>query len=353
MTESDTRRSRAKRRFTVESLFSDTRQRAVGVGELVDAKLIALDRIVADPEQPRRTFDPDRLEELADSIRQQGILQPIVVRYEEADDLYVIVHGERRWRAAKLAQIDALPALVRDVPAELRLIHQLTENVVRDDLNAVDRAAALRQLKATLGDPPWEDVAAAVGIKRSRIFQLLGTGKLSPQAQEDIQEGRLSEKQRRALQGLPDITPAAVRELRVAERLPEPAAMRLARAFREYPISPDDDETRVRSTLHDLRRLLIADDVSQLRFQTSTLLSTTRDAVTGANADRKRLDRLIRIVAAPRFDDDRFAKELSALSRSLSRLARDKSVRSGSAMEQLRLLHGTLGALLDDDTEPV
>lgn len=118
MSEPDSRRGRARRRFTVDSLFTDTRQRAVGVDELVDAKLIAIERIVPDPNQPRRTFDPERLEELADSIRQQGILQPIVVRYEESGDRYVIVHGERRWRAAKQAGTASIPALVRDIPAD-------------------------------------------------------------------------------------------------------------------------------------------------------------------------------------------------------------------------------------------
>jgi ParB family chromosome partitioning protein len=347
MSDSDTRR---KRRFTVDALFADTRQRAAGVEELVDAKLIALNRIVPDPEQPRRTFDTDRLDELADSIRQQGVLQPIVVRYEEDTDRYVIVHGERRWRASQQAGIATIPALVRDVPAELRLIHQLTENVIRDDLNAIDRAAALRQLKTSLGDPAWEDVAAAVGIKRSRLFQLLGTSKLSPQAQVDIQQGRLSEKQSRALQGLPEIKQEALREMLVEDPLPEQAAMRLARAFREHPLPADESEQAARETLHDLRKLLVANDVPQIRYQTSTLLSTVRDAAHGANSDRKRLDRLIRIVGAPQFDEDRFAKELGAIARSLSRLAQDKSARTAASMEQIRLLREALVTLLDDDT---
>jgi len=346
MSETETRR---KRRYSVDDLFRDTRQRAAGVEELVDAKTIDLDRIDPDPEQPRRTFDPDRLEELTSSIRQQGVLQPIVVRYDEASDRYIIVQGERRWRAARAAGLSSVPALVRDVPEELRLIHQLTENVVRDDLNAVDRAAALRQLKTRLGDPPWEDVAAAVGIKRSRLFQLLGTSKLSPQAQADIQQGRLSEKQSRALQGLPDIKQEALRDMLVNDPLPEQAAMRLARAFREHPIPPGESESHARETLSDLRKLLVAGDVTQVRFQTSTLLSTMRDAASGANSDRKRLDRLIRIVGAPQFDEDRFSRELGNIARSLTRLAQDKSVRTPAALEQLRLLRDAIGTLLDDE----
>ncbi|MEA2583361.1 MAG: ParB family transcriptional regulator, chromosome partitioning protein, partial [Thermomicrobiales bacterium] len=167
-----------KRRFTVDALFADHRPQAVGVEDLPTAKEIRLDRIEADPDQPRRTFDAARLAELAASIGIEGVLQPIVVRYDEARDVYVIVHGERRWRASRQAGLATIPALVRDVPEERRLIQQLMENVVREDLNAVDRAAALRSLKSQLGDAPWEQVAEAVGIRRSRLFQLLGTEKL-------------------------------------------------------------------------------------------------------------------------------------------------------------------------------
>ncbi|MEZ4498331.1 MAG: ParB/RepB/Spo0J family partition protein [Thermomicrobiales bacterium] len=191
-----------KRRFTVESLFTDTRPQAAGVNELPGSSLIALDRIDPDPDQPRRTFDEERLEELAASIRIEGVLQPIVVRYDIAIDRYIVVHGERRWRASQLAGLSDIPALVRDVPAERRLIQQLMENIVRDDLNPVDRSAALRMLKEQLGDPPWETVAETVGIKRSRLFQLLSTEKLPDAIQDDIRSGVLSEKQSRMLQNL-------------------------------------------------------------------------------------------------------------------------------------------------------
>ena len=223
------------RRFTVDALFQDTKPRAVGVSDLLDAKEIRIDRIEPDDGQPRRTFDPDRLEELAESIRREGVLQPIVVRYDDARDRYVIVYGERRWRAAQLAGLTALPALVREVPDDRRLIQQLMENVVREDLNAVDRAAALRALKAQMDDAPWEQVAAAVGIKRSRLFQLLGTEKLPEPVQEDIRSGRLSEKQSRVLQGLPAAAQEALGRLIVDDGLGANQAQRLARAVRENP----------------------------------------------------------------------------------------------------------------------
>src|SRR5699024_1896997 len=101
MSERAPRSGRSRRRFTVDSLFSDTRPQATGVTDLTNAKEIELGRIQPDPEQPRRTFDDERLEELRDSIRAEGVLQPIVVRYDTERDVYVIVHGERRWRASK------------------------------------------------------------------------------------------------------------------------------------------------------------------------------------------------------------------------------------------------------------
>src|SRR5215217_8733693 len=221
--------AKGRRRFTVDALFTDHRPQAVGVEDLPTAKEIRLERIEADPQQPRRTFDPDRLEELTASVRREGILQPIAVRYDADRDVYVVVHGERRLRAAHEAGLTAIPAIVRGVPEDRRLIQQLMENIVRDDLNAVDRAAALRALKVKLGDAPWEQVAEAVGIRRSRLFQLLGTEKLPEQIQADIRTGRISEKQSRALQGLVAGHQEALRDVIIADDLPADEAMRLAR----------------------------------------------------------------------------------------------------------------------------
>jgi ParB family chromosome partitioning protein len=199
-----------RKRFRVDDLFTDTSARGAGVSDLFDAKLIQLGRIQPDPDQPRREFDEEALAELAASIQAEGVLQPIAVRYDAEQDTYVILHGERRWRAAHLAGLESIPAIVREVPAERRLIQQLMENVVREDLNALDRAAALRALKKQLGDAPWEQVAEAVGIRRSRLFQLLGTEKLTEQLQAALRQGIVSEKQTRSAQSL---TEALQREL--------------------------------------------------------------------------------------------------------------------------------------------
>jgi ParB family chromosome partitioning protein len=336
---------RSRKRFTVDALFADTRPRAAGTQDLADAKLIDVSRIHPDPAQPRRTFDPERLEELAASIRLEGILQPIAVRFDAENDRYVIVHGERRWRAARLAGLTSLPAIIRDVPVERRLVQQLMENVLRDDLNAVDRASALRALRSQLGDPPWEVVAEAVGIKRSRLFQLLGTGKLSPAAQEDIQAGRLSEKQSRALQGLPPVKQAALRELIVNEGLSAPAAMRLARAWRAEPDIETDGIDAARDSLAAVRAFVFAIDQAGVARQTTAMLEAIRQASAGSDRERKRLRELASTVDSGTFRQERFHQQVNALVKSLASLPLDDAPES-DVIAILGELHAALGDLL-------
>ncbi|MGC4105432.1 MAG: ParB/RepB/Spo0J family partition protein [Thermomicrobiales bacterium] len=340
--------ARSRRKFTVDALFEDTRPQAKGVADLRDAKEISLDRIVPDPDQPRRHFDPDRLEELEASIRSEGVLQPIVVRYVEADDQYVIVHGERRWRASGLAGQTTIPALVRDVPEDRRLLQQLMENVVRDDLNAVDRANALRTLRSQLGDPAWETVAEAVGIKRSRLFQLLGTGKLSPEAQANIQQGTLSEKQSRLLQGLSEARQEALRHWLVIDQPPASLASRVARAFRDHPLADESSVEEATAALATLRDLALVSDPIQQRTQSIALLSAIERAQTGTKADRTSLKRLSSLVGTRTFDAQRFAQETGAISKGLAELAMATGERDAAVDEQLRALRRAINALLDD-----
>jgi ParB family chromosome partitioning protein len=223
----------SRKRFTVDHLFTDTRPQAVGVAELVDAKEIRLERIEPDPDQPRTTFDTEGLQELAASIRLEGVLQPIAVRYDSERDIYVIIHGERRWRAARIAGLESIPAIVRDVASERILLQQLMENIVREDLNALDRAHALRALKEQLDNAPWDHVAEAVGIRRSRLFQLLGTEKLSDQFRALLRDGVVSEKQTRAVQRLGDEVQDELAR-RVADgSLPPPHVESAARRVRD------------------------------------------------------------------------------------------------------------------------
>lgn len=308
-----------RKRFTVDALFADHRPQAVGVSDLATAKEIRLDRIEPDPEQPRRTFDEARLTELATSIGIEGVLQPIVVRYDETRDVYVIIHGERRWRASQQAGLAVIPALVREVPEERRLIQQLMENIVREDLNAVDRAAALRSLKRQLGDAPWEQVAESVGIRRSRLFQLLGTEKLPEDIQDDIRSGRLSEKQSRALQGLPEGHQLALRDAIIAEELSADDAMQLARALRAADV-PDDRESAAMA-LSSIRAAELAPQSAEQvpENEAIALFSAITAAATGKRAERTALVRVADRYRVPSYDADRLRDEILALARSLAR----------------------------------
>jgi ParB family chromosome partitioning protein len=339
-TKSTSKSGKGKRRFTVDALFEDGRAQAVGVTDLPTAKEIRLDRIVPDPAQPRRTFDPVRLEELAASIKLEGVLQPIVVRYDTANDIYVIVHGERRWRASREAGQKTIPAIVREVDEEHRLIQQLMENVVREDLNAVDRAQALRALKHQMNDAPWEQVAAAVGIRRSRLFQLLGTEKLPDAVQDDIRAGRLSEKQSRALQGLSPEAQLALRDAIVADDLPADQAMKLARALKAA-----ESEPGALPPVLLLAELRGKQPPPPPEVSTSILLKAIAAAATGAAEERKELAELADAAWAAPYEQDRLEMQVAALARSLSRIPPAELRPGRPAHSLLTELATTLGAL--------
>jgi ParB family chromosome partitioning protein len=344
ITLSDTAPAR-RRRFTVDALFTDSRPQAVGVSDLPTAKEILLDRIAPDPDQPRRTFDEAKLAELTASIQIEGVLQPIVVRYEEGRDIYVIVHGERRWRASRAAGLPSIPALVREVPEERRLIQQLMENIVRDDLNAIDRAAALRALKSQLGDVPWEQVAEAVGIRRSRLFQLLGTEKLPEHIQADIRAGRISEKQSRALQGLPVGHQEALRDVIIADDLPADEAMRLARELKSQKIADDPGAAADALARFRAPRTFVNTREDELGL----LLSAVADAASGGSGNRAALKRLADERELAPFDEDRLVNETLALARSLARTPRTELRPGSSTFAALAALYGALDAALSNE----
>lgn len=330
-----------RRRFTVDELFSDHRPQAVGVVDLPTAKEIHLDRIAPDPDQPRRTFDDHRLAELTASIKIEGVLQPIVVSYHEPHDIYVIVHGERRWRASRDAGLATIPALVRDVPEDRRLIQQLMENVVREDLNAIDRAAALRALKVKLGDAPWETVAEAVGVRRSRLFQLLGTAKLPQEIQDDIRAGRISEKTSRSLHGLGPRHQLALRDAILAFELSSDDATKLARWLRDARLP--DDSAAIMSAIADFRSRPKSSGAKSKRVDDKTVaLLRSLGSKSSNGAVQSSIDR----IRAP-FDASRVRSEVQALALSLVNVPRSELEKAGETRLLLQALRDALASLLE------
>lgn len=150
--------------------------------------------------QPRRDIQPEALEELADSIRAQGVMQPIVVR-PVGDDRYEIIAGERRWRAAQLAELDVIPAVVREVSDQVALALALIENIQRENLNPVEEAMAHKRLMDEF-KLTQQQVADAVGKSRAQVANLLRLLSLDPEVQTLLERGDLDMGHARALLGL-------------------------------------------------------------------------------------------------------------------------------------------------------
>ncbi|MGV9385587.1 ParB/RepB/Spo0J family partition protein [Nonomuraea sp. NPDC003707] len=163
-------------------------------------KEVALDAIVPNPRQPREIFDGERLEELAASIREVGLLQPIVVR-SVGGGQYELIMGERRWRACQQVGLDPVPAIVRNTQDDDLLRDALIENLQREQLNALEEAAAYQQLLDDF-QATHDQLAQKVGRSRSHITNTLRLLNLPPEVQQKVAAGVISAGHARALLGL-------------------------------------------------------------------------------------------------------------------------------------------------------
>jgi ParB family chromosome partitioning protein len=150
-----------------------------------DLRQIPLEQLQRGQYQPRRDFDESALNELADSIKAQGVMQPIVVRLV-ASNRYEIVAGERRWRASQRASLDVIPAIVRQISDETAIAMALIENIQREDLNSIEEARALKRLQTEF-DLSQQEIATAVGKSRPVIANLLRLLTLEPEVAEMLE----------------------------------------------------------------------------------------------------------------------------------------------------------------------
>jgi len=173
---------------------------------------LPVESLIPNPQQPRRSFDGQALEELAASIRSSGVLQPLVVRPRGSQ--FEILVGERRWRAAQQAGLTRVPAIVREASDAEALELGLVENLLREDLNPVEAAQAYQRLLAEFG---WtqDELARRLGKDRSSVANALRLLRLPEMIQEDLRSGRLTMGHARALLGLP----SATAQLRLRERI--------------------------------------------------------------------------------------------------------------------------------------
>ena len=219
---------------------------------------IPVDQIAPNPLQPRTVFQPERLAELAQSIRANGIIQPLIVRSN--DDRYELVAGERRWRAAKLAGMETVPALIQDLADDRLLEITIIENIQREDLNPIEIAHAFDRMGREL-NLSHDQIGQRTGKDRSTITNMLRLLRLPDEVQILLAERRLSMGHARALLGLPnedlqrqlaDKASSQGYSVRQVERL----VKRMTEPREPKPAEQSDPDPNTKAALADLERVL-------------------------------------------------------------------------------------------------
>lgn len=189
---------------TMASLLGKPRDRTpqATVAKDGDLKHIPIDLVQRGKYQPRTDMHEEALQELANSIRRQGVMQPIVVR-PISSDRYEIIAGERRWRASQIAGLDTIPAIIKPVGDEAAIAMSLIENIQRENLNPIEEATALKRLQDEF-ELTQQEVADAVGKSRATVTNLMRLIGLSPDVRRMLEHGDLEMGHARALLSLPD-----------------------------------------------------------------------------------------------------------------------------------------------------
>ena len=219
--------------------------------DALDAKLkpmsrmaeIDIARIIPNPTQPRTQFDEEALDELADSIRQLGVIQPVTVKKAE-DGKYIIISGERRWRAAQRADLQVLPAYIREVDDENLHAMALVENIQRQDLNAIEIALGMQRLIDEC-HLTQDALSEKVGKKRSSVSNYLRLLKLPDEVQLALKEGLISMGHAKAIAGAPAEEQLRLLKKCVKKALSVRQAEELARALSQpapQPAQTEDEE---------------------------------------------------------------------------------------------------------------
>ena len=221
--------------------------------------MLAIEALQPGRYQPRTRIEPESLAELAASIKAQGVMQPILVRPLEAGR-YEIVAGERRWRAARMAGLTTVPALVREVPDRHALAIALIENLQREDLNPLEEAAGVKRLIEEFGMTHVE-AAEALGRSRVAVTNALRLLELAPPVQELVREGKLDMGHARALLALPALKQVEIARIAVAKQLSVRQVEALVAGLAKRPMA----EARAR----------VDRDIARLEEEVSQRLGTT------------------------------------------------------------------------------
>jgi ParB family chromosome partitioning protein len=258
---------------------------------------LPMNSIVPNPFQPRSEFDDAGIASLADSIEQVGVLQPILVR-PDGDGAYQLIAGERRWRAAQQAGLTVIPAIVREVRDVSALEHAVIENLHRQDLNALEEAAAYQQLIDDFGFTQ-QQLAQRIGKSRPSVANTLRLLNLPPAIQGLLIDGRLAAAHARALLGVEDrVEQQRLAEQAVAEgwsvRQVEQAVKEGAPARPKAPDDSPEPGTTRPAALLELEELLSSHLDTRVAVQTGA----KRGKIVVEFADLDDLERLYRIIIA-------------------------------------------------------
>jgi ParB family chromosome partitioning protein len=221
---------------------------------------IDIDRILPNAHQPRKSFNDDALNELASSIREHGVIQPIVVQ-SLPDNFYQLIAGERRWRAAQRAGLLRMPAIVRETSEHAQLEIALIENLQRQDLNPIEEAQAYERLIVEFG-LTQEDVARRVGKNRATIANMLRLLRLPPEVQQWMMENKISTGHAKALLSLagPDAILDAARKViqgNYSVRQAETLVGRLTQpSGKEHSAAPETIDPNVQAAVRALEQAL-------------------------------------------------------------------------------------------------
>ena len=220
---------------------------------------VPIEQIIPNPRQPRHSLDENNLRELADSIREHGILQPLIVTYDQQGSQYTLIAGERRWRAAKLAGLETVPVLVRQVTEQQLLELALIENLQRSDLLPLETAEAYRNLHEDFG-LTHEEIAARVGKSRVAVTNTIRLLNLPETIRQSLAEQKISEGHARAMLAL-NSTIAQISVLRtilekdLTVRQTEELVRRMG-GTRSAPVNPKTVEPEIESLEERLRASL-------------------------------------------------------------------------------------------------
>jgi len=184
----------------LSALFADEQEDAAAVERLRPTRTLPIEQLRPGKFQPRRNFDPEELKPLVESVREKGVLQPLLVRRVDGEESYEIIAGERRWRAAQAAKLHEVPVVVREFDDREALEVALVENVQRQDLTPLEEAEGYRRLIDEFGHTQ-EDLAQAVGKSRSHIANMLRLLSLPDEVKELLETRALSAGHARALIG--------------------------------------------------------------------------------------------------------------------------------------------------------